>query len=83
LLAGHLTETEILASQLGMMARDLPEASSDTRRDSRAPKGTFAPVIPISIPYRRARSWAARMRAGRLDAKRLELMLAMERKNLG
>jgi hypothetical protein len=46
-------------------------------------RGVFAPVIPMSMSYRRARTWAARMRAGRLDAQRLELMRAMERKNLG
>lgn len=82
-----------------MMTTDLPELSSsepegETRdhaaRSTRErtasgvfARGVFAPVIPISMSYRRARSWAASARAGRLDAKRLELMHAMERKNRG
>ena len=71
-----------------MMTTDHPELSSSESRDNRTAsgifaRGVFAPVIPISIPYRRARSWAARARAGRLDAQRLELMRAMERKNCG
>lgn len=65
-------------------SRDNPSRAARERTASGVfPRGVFAPVIPMSIPYRRARSWAASARAGRLDAKRLELMRAMERKNRG
>jgi len=71
-----------------MMTTELPELSSSETSETPAAsgvfaRGVFAPVIPISIPYRRARSWAARARAGRLDAHRLELMRVMERQNRG
>ncbi len=71
-----------------MMTTDLPELSSSESRENHPASGVFArgvftPVIPMSMSYRRARSWAARVRAGRLDAKRLELMRAMERRNRG
>ena len=65
-------------------SRDNPARSTRERTESGVfARGVFAPVIPMSMSYRRARTWAARMRAGRLDAQRLELMRAMERKNLG
>lgn len=71
-----------------MMTTDHPAPSSSESRESHTAsgvfaRGVFAPVIPMSIPYRRARSWAARVRAGRLDAQRLELMRVMERQNRG
>lgn len=65
-------------------SRDNPGRSTRERTASGVfARGVFAPVIPMSMSYRRARTWAARMRAGRLDAQRLELMRAMERKNRG